>query len=156
MCCLSSSNGFGGYATPSFPSIGACKKVAVDGAKKIVAAFPGRVRQIFCIRDCTYPRSSDHYCGMATDMMCSDGGGMATMSGQEIAEWVMNNRASLNLKYVIRGQRIWSPSQDSVGPWTSWRPMGDRHSITDNHWDNVHVSYNQVSGMLEGAGGSEL
>jgi len=59
---------------------------------------------------------------------------MATMSGQEIAEWVMNNRGSLNLKYVIWGQRIWNPSQDAVMPWASWRSMDDRHSITENHW----------------------
>ena len=56
------------------------------------------------------------------------------MSGQEIAEWVMNNRALLHLKYVIWGQRIWNPSQDAVMPWASWRSMDDRHSITENHW----------------------
>lgn len=55
------------------------------------------------------------------------------MSGREIAEWVMNNRASLNLKYVIWGQRIWNPS-DGVKPWTSWRTMEDRGDITQNHW----------------------
>ncbi|KAF2178928.1 hypothetical protein K469DRAFT_520132, partial [Zopfia rhizophila CBS 207.26] len=57
-----------------------------------------------------------------------------TMSGQEIAEWVMNNRASLNLKYVIWGRRIWIRSRDLVKPWKSWSPMEDRHSITQNHW----------------------
>lgn len=46
----------------------------------------------------------------------------------------MNNRATLKLKYVIWGQRIWSPSQDSVGPWTGWRGMEDRGDITQNHW----------------------
>jgi len=56
------------------------------------------------------------------------------MSGQEIAEWVMNNRGSLNLKYVIWGQRIWNPSLDSVQPWSSWRSLEDRGDITQNHW----------------------
>ncbi|KAJ9645393.1 hypothetical protein H2201_008699 [Coniosporium apollinis] len=140
-CCQSSAPG-SGYAPPSFPSVDGCKRVAVDGARKIVAAFPGRVREIGCKRDCTCPGNSDHCCGKATDMMCSDRGGGATMSGQEIAEWVMNNRASLNLKYVIWGQRIWIRSGDSVKPWKSWSPMEDRHSITENHWDHVHVSYN--------------
>jgi hypothetical protein len=71
----------------------------------------------------------------------------------------MNNRATLNLKYVIWGQRIWNPSQDKVGPWTGWRGMEDRGDVTQNHWyvcmsngtmldtndyyrDHVHVSYN--------------
>lgn len=57
-----------------------------------------------------------------------------TTSGRPIAEWVMNNRASLGLKYVIWGQKIWNPSRDAVGPWTGWRDMEDRGSITANHW----------------------
>ncbi|TQN65881.1 putative secreted protein, partial [Colletotrichum shisoi] len=138
MCCSSSASGFGGYAAPLIPSVGACKQVAVGGAKKIVAAFPGRVREVFCIRDCACPGTSDHCCGKATDMMCSDGGGVPTVSGKEIAEWVMNNRNALNLKYVIWGQKIWTTSQDSVTSWASWRSMDDRGDFTANHWDHVH------------------
>ena len=56
------------------------------------------------------------------------------MSGRAIAEWVMNNRGSLNLKYVIWGQKIWTPGQDAVKSWTSWRTMEDRGDVTQNHW----------------------
>jgi hypothetical protein len=45
----------------------------------------------------------------------------------------MNNRGSLNLKYVIWGQRIWTPG-DSVAPWAEWEPMEDRGDVTQNHW----------------------
>ncbi|KAL0944968.1 D-alanyl-D-alanine carboxypeptidase [Colletotrichum truncatum] len=141
-CCSSTAGGFGGYGAPTIPPVGACKAVAVDGAKKIVAAFPGRVREIGCVRDCACPGTSDHCCGKATDMMCSDAGGVPTLSGKEIAEWVMNNRATLNLKYVIWGQKIWQPSVDAVKPWTQWKTMEDRGDFTQNHWDHVHVSYN--------------
>ncbi|KAK3332950.1 hypothetical protein B0T19DRAFT_439751 [Cercophora scortea] len=141
-CCSSSATGFGGYAAPALPALGACQQVSITGASAIVAAFPGRVRQIYCTRDCDCPGTSDHCCGKATDMMCSDAGGTATISGKEIAEWVMNHRTSLNLKYVIWGQKIWNPSVDAVMSWSSWRTMEDRGSITDNHWDHVHVSYN--------------
>ncbi|KAG8997280.1 hypothetical protein FRB94_001074 [Tulasnella sp. JGI-2019a] len=75
-------------------------------------------------------------------MMCSDGGGIPTTSGKEIAEWVMHHSGPLHVKYVIWGQRIWQPSVDSVKPWTSWKPMEDRGDVTQNHWDHVHVSYN--------------
>ena len=54
--------------------------------------------------------------------------------GREIAEWVMNHRTELNLKYVIWGQRIWDPSRDAVAPWTHWRLMKDKKDITHNHW----------------------
>ncbi|MCJ1428366.1 hypothetical protein MMC29_006275 [Sticta canariensis] len=131
----------GGYPTPKFPKVGACKKVSVDGAKKIVAGNKGKVREIFCTRDCKCPGTSDHCCGLATDMMCSSAGGVRTTAGEPIAEWVMNNRAALRLKYVIWGQRIWDVREDKVKPWSQWKRMEDRGSITANHWDHVHVSY---------------
>ncbi|KAK4501574.1 hypothetical protein PRZ48_007383 [Zasmidium cellare] len=87
---------------------------------------------------------SDHYTGMAIDLMISDAGGDATIGGREIAEWVMRNRNDLKLKYVIWGQRIWSNevgSSDKVVGWPAWRNLGDRESITANHWDHVHVSF---------------
>ncbi|KAK3295266.1 peptidase M24, structural domain-containing protein [Chaetomium fimeti] len=133
-CCSSGTTGFGGYKAPAFPAVGACKSVAVSGAKKVVAAWKGRVRQIYCTRDCACPGTSDHCCGKAIDFMCSDGGGVPTSSGRQIAEWVMNNRSTLKLKYVIWGQRIWNPSVDGVKPWTKWRAMEDRGDITQNHW----------------------
>jgi hypothetical protein len=76
-CCSSSATGFGGYGAPAIPSVGACKSVAVSGAQKVVAAWPGRVRQIYCTRDCACPGTSDHCCGKAIDFMCSDGGGVS-------------------------------------------------------------------------------
>ncbi|KAK1760287.1 hypothetical protein QBC47DRAFT_312648 [Echria macrotheca] len=141
-CCSSGATGFGGYSAPAIPAVGGCKAVAVTGATTVVNAWPGRIRQIYCTRDCACPGTSDHCCGKAIDFMCSDAGGVPTSSGKEIAEWAMNNRATLNLKYVIWGQRIWNPSVDSVKAWTSWRSMEDRGDVTQNHWDHVHVSFN--------------
>ena len=67
-----------------------------------------------------------------------------TMSGKEIAEWVMKHREELNLKYVIWGQRIWSTEYkpaDKPGPWEDWRVQKSEGSINENHWNHVHVSY---------------
>lgn len=72
-CCQSSEEGFGGYSQPPRFGKGGCKQVAIDGAEKIVNQFPGRVREIGCKRDCQCGVDpSDHCCGLATDMMCSD------------------------------------------------------------------------------------
>lgn len=46
----------------------------------------------------------------------------------------MHNRAALNLKYVIWGQKIWEARSDPVKPWAEWRAMENRGSITQNHW----------------------
>ncbi|EEQ30456.1 hypothetical protein McanCB56680_003836 [Microsporum canis] len=142
-CCMPESGGCT-FPPPKIPAVGKCKQTAVDGAKMIVKAHPGFVREVFCIRDCPCPSKSDHCCGLATDMMCTTKAGKRDRDffGRLMAEWVMYNRKALNLKYVIWGQRIWNPSIDSECPWTLWRPMEDRGSITQNHWDHVHVSYN--------------
>ncbi|PSN65119.1 hypothetical protein BS50DRAFT_611283 [Corynespora cassiicola Philippines] len=141
-CCQSAAQGFGGYAAPRMPVVGGCKRVAVEATRKVVERFPGRVREVGCVRACGCGSGSDHCCGKAVDLMCSDAGGTATLSGKEIAEWIMNNRGRLNLKYVIWGQKIWNPSQDKVKGWKNWRTMEDRGDITANHWDHVHVSFN--------------
>lgn len=46
----------------------------------------------------------------------------------------MRNRNALGLKYVVYGQKIWSPWQDEVTRWANWRVMDDRGSITANYW----------------------
>lgn len=142
MCCTSNAPGFGGYPTTITHFTG-CSQVVVDIAGRIIKHFPGRIRELYCYRNCKCDPNSDHdhCCGKATDLMCSDSGGHATMSGQQIAEWIMNNRVVLRLKYVIWGQRIWDVREDTVKPWKFWKTMEDRGSITQNHWDHVHVSY---------------
>ena len=59
---------------------------------------------------------------------------MKTTAGVSIAEWIMKNRAILDLKYVIWGQKIWDARSDAVKPWSQWEKMEDRGSITANHW----------------------
>ena len=48
----------------------------------------------------------------------------------------MQNYGSLQLKYVMWGQKIWNPSRDALGPWTGWRDQSpkDRGGNTNNHW----------------------
>jgi len=50
-----------------------------------------------------------------------------------LADYVAGNLRSLGLKYVIWKQRINSGS--------GWRAMGDRGSITQNHYDHVHITF---------------
>ena len=45
----------------------------------------------------------------------------------------MNNGASISLKYVIWGQKIWQVSESPM-PWSEWEIMEDRGDITQNHW----------------------
>jgi hypothetical protein len=53
--------------------------------------------------------------------------------GDALAEFAVANRARYRIEYVIYRQRI------NLGE--GWRGMEDRGSITQNHFDHVHVSF---------------
>lgn len=53
--------------------------------------------------------------------------------GETLAAWALQNQAKYRIDYVIHRQRINSG--------TGWRAMEDRGSITQNHFDHVHVSF---------------
>ena len=81
----------------------------------------------------------DHGSGTACDFMESTGGTMPSASaqahGDSVAQYVIDNASRLGIKYVIWKQRIYD-MRGSGG----WRQMEDRGSITQNHFDHVHVS----------------
>ncbi|MFD6097625.1 coiled-coil domain-containing protein [Nocardiopsis flavescens] len=82
----------------------------------------------------------EHPKGRACDFMV-DGNGQ--MPGQEqidrgwaIAEWGRENADRLGIMYIIYRQQIWDVRRGDTG----WRAMADRGSITENHFDHVHIS----------------
>ncbi|MFF5262326.1 coiled-coil domain-containing protein [Actinomadura viridis] len=81
----------------------------------------------------------DHGSGRACDFMESTGGKMPSASamahGDAVAQYVIDNASRLGIKYVIWRQRIYD-MRSSGG----WRQMEDRGSVTQNHYDHVHVS----------------
>lgn len=79
-CCLPGTSPSGGFPPPRIPAVGACKAAAVNGAQKTVSGLPGKVREIFCTRDCACPGTSEHCCGLAIDFMCTSGGGVSDPS----------------------------------------------------------------------------
>lgn len=77
-CCSAMTDaGYSGYGPPNTLTVGSCKSAAVAGAKAVVAAWPGKVREIGCYHPCTTGWSSDHCYGKAIDLMCSDAGGVS-------------------------------------------------------------------------------
>lgn len=70
----------------------------------------------------------DHGTGKALDCMIS------TEVGDALAEFILAHAAEFGVTYVIWKQRIRYPGSD-------WQMMEDRGSITENHYDHVHVSF---------------
>ena len=85
-------------------------------------------------------RPREHGSGRACDFMMSAGGAMPSAANRElgwqIAEYAEANADRLGVMYVIWEQKIW----DSRNPGAGWKPMADRGSITQNHYDHVHIS----------------
>jgi hypothetical protein len=71
--------------------------------------------------------TSDHPSGLALDFMVD------SETGDEVADYVLDNQDELGVKYVIWEQRY----NDGDG----WSTMEDRGGATANHFDHVHVSF---------------
>jgi uncharacterized protein YlxW (UPF0749 family) len=88
---------------------------------------------------CTRPGDpQDHGTGRACDFMESTAGAMPTAErlahGDSVAAYAIRNASRLGIKYIIWKQRIY----DLRSP--GWKGMSDRGSITQNHFDHVHIS----------------
>lgn len=93
----------------------------------------------FVVIGCTRPGDpQDHGSGRACDFMESSGGQMPSAdrqaNGDQVANYAIRNGSKLGVKYVIWRQRIY----DMRSP--GWRTMSDRGSVTQNHYDHVHIS----------------
>jgi hypothetical protein len=79
-------------------------------------------------------RESDHPLGLALDFMVP----IDSEKGSRLADYVITNGERLGVKYVIWQQRIWQDGK--------WKGMKNRGSITANHRDHIHVSFNLSAG----------
>lgn len=80
----------------------------------------------------------DHGQGLALDVMVPVKG----KKGDDVAAWAIQYNKELKVKYVIWKQRIWLPNDPNT-----WRTMEDRGSITQNHYDHVHISFYDETGI---------
>jgi hypothetical protein len=78
----------------------------------------------------------DHGKGLALDVMVP----ISSPLGDDVAAWAVQNKNTLNISYVIWKQQIYTTAR----PY--WRWMSDRGSITQNHYDHVHISFNPGNG----------
>ncbi|HFU4493313.1 TPA: LysM peptidoglycan-binding domain-containing protein [Streptococcus suis] len=112
------------------------------GLQPQVAAFRAEVANAFGITSFSGYRAGDtgdHGKGLAIDFMVPQSSAL----GDQVAAYAAANLASKNISYIIWKQRFFSPYASIYGPAYTWNLMPDRGSITENHYDHVHVSFNQ-------------
>ena len=121
------------YAAPAAPDYA--------GLQPQTAAFKEEIANLFGITSFSGYRpgdSGDHGKGLAIDFMVPE----SSELGDKIAEYAIQNMASRGISYIIWKQRFYAPFDSKYGPANTWNPMPDRGSVTENHYDHVHVSMN--------------
>ena len=131
------------YAAPAAPDYAglAVAKAENAGLQPQTAAFKEEIANLFGITSFSGYRpgdSGDHGKGLAIDFMVPEGSAL----GDQIADYAIQNMASRGISYIIWKQRFYAPYDSKYGPAYTWNPMPDRGSVTENHYDHVHVSMN--------------
>ena len=131
------------YAAPAAPDYAglAVAKSENAGLQPQTAAFKEEIANLFGITSFSGYRpgdSGDHGKGLAIDFMIPE----SSELGDKIAEYAIQNMASRGISYIIWKQRFYAPFDSKYGPANTWNPMPDRGSVTENHYDHVHVSMN--------------
>lgn len=131
------------YEAPAAPDYAglAVAKSENAGLQPQIAAFKEEIANLFGITSFSGYRpgdSGDHGKGLAIDFMVPE----RSELGDKIAEYAIQNMASRGISYIIWKQRFYAPFDSKYGPANTWNPMPDRGSVTENHYDHVHVSMN--------------
>ena len=135
-----SSNTYAAPAAPDYARLAVAKSENA-GLQPQTAAFKEEIANLFGITSFSGYRpgdSGDHGKGLAIDFMVP----VSSALGDQIADYAIQNMASCGISYIIWKQRFYAPYPSKYGPAYTWNPMPDRGSITENHYDHVHVSMN--------------
>ena len=135
-----SSNTYAAPAAPDYAGLAAAKSENA-GLQPQTAAFKEEIANLFGITSFSGYRpgdSGDHGKGLAIDFMVP----VSSALGDQIADYAIQNMASRGINYIIWKQRFYAPYDSIYGPAYTWNPMPDRGSVTENHYDHVHVSMN--------------
>ena len=131
------------YAAPAAPDYAglAVAKSENAGLQPQTAAFKEEIANLFGITSFSGYRpgdSGDHGKGLAIDFMVPE----SSELGDKIAGYAIQNMASRGISYIIWKQRFYATFDSKYGPANTWNSMPDRGSVTENHYDHVHVSMN--------------
>ena len=131
---------YAALAAPDYAGL-AVAKAENAGLQPQTAAFKEEIANLFGITSFSGYRpgdSGDHGKGLAIDFMVPE----SSELGDKVAEYAIQNMASRGISYIIWKQRFYATFDSKYGPANTWNPMPDRGSVTENHYDHVHVSMN--------------
>lgn len=135
-------------------SMGTTTRLTCLGHATIIAHFPN----VNWGEHCDRVSADDHGAGRACDFMVPPNTSEGNANGDALAMWAIAHHEQLGIDYVIWRQSIWNPGWtecpasrvDRTSQWYNnvpdlpggkWCGMEDRGSITQNHYDHVHISW---------------
>ena len=77
-----------------------------------------------------------HGSGLSADFMVDKA------TGDKLSAYVAKNMKALGVYYQIWEQRYYMAQNNIYGPANTWNLMPDRGGATANHYDHVHISFN--------------
>lgn len=111
-------------------SLGPVRQITAEGVALLAPMFG--IKTVGGYRKTT--NVPDHEIGLAADFMVplNDAG---RAQGDRLAAYAVEHAEQLGIDYILWSQRSWNPERGS------WRPMEDRGSPTQNHFDHVHITF---------------
>ncbi|SDB36376.1 LysM domain-containing protein [Streptococcus henryi] len=112
------------------------------GLQPQTAAFKEEVADAYGITEFSGYRPGDpqdHGKGLAVDFMVYEDQDL----GDQVAQYAVDNMSESGISYIIWKQQFYSQWESVYGPGNTWNDMPDRGSVTENHYDHVHVSFNE-------------
>lgn len=127
---------------PTIRGLGAVKPHVRKAAEQIAERF--KIYNIGGFATSGHITNSDHYKGLAIDVM-------TTNKGDMVAQWALANGAALSVTYIIWNRRI-VDTRNNKG----WEP----YTGSSPHTDHVHISFHPSPGEgdivgFAGSGGED-
>jgi hypothetical protein len=105
---------------PVIRGLGAVQPHVKKAAEEVASRFG--ITNIGGFATSGHTANSDHYTGLAIDVMTSE-------KGELVSQWAIANAARLGIKYIIWNRRIWQN-----GAWS-------KYSGSSPHTNHVHISF---------------
>ena len=107
------------FPTPRLPTLASgCKSIAIEGARKIRAQFPGRIKEIGCKRDCSISGEvSEHCTGMANDLLVSSAWGVSSSSVLSFVSYMLFCSVVLSSIANPRRQQVRTTAGQPIAMW---------------------------------------
>lgn len=124
------------------PAATSVQTVGNQGLRPQAAAYKDKVANAYGITSFSTYRAGDpgdHGKGLAVDFMVPESSAL----GDQVAQDATSNMSVNKISYVIWKQRFYAPYPSKYGEANQWNVMPDRGSVTANHYDHVHVSFNE-------------